>query len=157
MREAGIPYGELLERRTAQLRACEERLRTMIEENLDGIVILDGEGQIRYANPAAQHLFGCGDSELRAGNLGLPMVTGESCEIQIRRRREAFASLKCASSRLIGITSPPTWPTCAMSRTEKDWRTSCARPRSWKRLGRLPPALPQSSDRDHRLRADDPR
>jgi two-component system, cell cycle sensor histidine kinase and response regulator CckA len=85
MSETGMPYETLLERRTAQLRASDERFRTMIEENFDGIVIVNGEGQVRYANPAAQDLFGRSHSELRADHLGFPMVRAGSCEVQIRR------------------------------------------------------------------------
>jgi signal transduction histidine kinase/CheY-like chemotaxis protein len=57
----------------------------MIEENLDGIVIVDAEGQVRYANPAAEQLFGRSHVELRADSPGFPMVTAGSCEVQIRR------------------------------------------------------------------------
>ena len=78
-------YEELLEARTAELRASEERLRTIVRENADGIVVVSAEGRVVFANPAACGLFGRSEDELKALDMGLPVVDGESSEVQIRR------------------------------------------------------------------------
>ncbi len=38
--------------------AGEARLRTLLEANLDGMLVLDGTNLVRFANPAARHLLG---------------------------------------------------------------------------------------------------
>ncbi|MBI4404404.1 MAG: response regulator [Deltaproteobacteria bacterium] len=47
-----------------QLKAAENRLRTVIESTSDGIVIVDLQGIIRFANPAAEFFLGSGEGGL---------------------------------------------------------------------------------------------
>ena len=51
----------------------------------DGVVILDGAGIIRFANPAAEELFGRPLTALEGIDLGFPSVVGDSSEIEIVR------------------------------------------------------------------------
>jgi len=48
----------------ARLRASEERLRTLFEHSLDGILLNQPDGRILAANPAACRLFGRSEAEL---------------------------------------------------------------------------------------------
>src|SRR5512136_1934611 len=42
-----------------QLQASEARFRNVIDKNADAIVICDGLGKVRFANPSAESLFNC--------------------------------------------------------------------------------------------------
>ncbi len=85
MSEAILPCRELLEQRTAELQASEERLRTIIRKNADAMLIVDDKGEVSFTNPAAEALFGRAESELIANGIGFPVVDGEPCEVQIQR------------------------------------------------------------------------
>ena len=41
-----------------ELRGSEERFRSLITHNADGMLILDADGLVRYANPAVERLLG---------------------------------------------------------------------------------------------------
>src|ERR1700680_2662221 len=70
--ETDLPPG----RRALSLRAIIERLP-------DGIVIVDRNGSIRFANPAAERLFDRNAEELVGTSFGFPVVVGETTEIDI--------------------------------------------------------------------------
>src|SRR5437870_2661741 len=60
----------------------QERLRSIVERMADGVVIVDLAGSIRFANPAAERLFGRPLSELIGTDLGTPAVEGDMAEIE---------------------------------------------------------------------------
>ncbi|MBF0153340.1 MAG: PAS domain S-box protein [Magnetococcales bacterium] len=55
----------------------------IVEQNPDGIVILQQDGCVLYANPAAERLFGQTKAELRGRPLGLSMPAGGHGEITL--------------------------------------------------------------------------
>jgi signal transduction histidine kinase len=61
-------------------------LRAIIERLPDGIVIVDGHGAIRFANPAAERLFDRSAEDLFGTSFGFPCVVGETTEIDIVQR-----------------------------------------------------------------------
>lgn len=61
-------------------------LRAIIERLPDGIVIVDHDGNIRFANPAAELLFDRGAHELVGTSFGFALVVGETTEIEIVQR-----------------------------------------------------------------------
>jgi signal transduction histidine kinase len=61
-------------------------LRAIIERLPDGIVIVDGQGTIRFANPAAERLFDRGADDLVGTAFGFPVVVGETTEIELVQR-----------------------------------------------------------------------
>ena len=63
-----------------------DRLRAIIESLADGIVIVDHSGVIRFANPAAARLFTRSPETLVGTALGVPLVAGETTEMEIVRR-----------------------------------------------------------------------
>ena len=65
--------------------SAEERLRTIIDRLADGVVIVGEDGVVRFANPAAQRLFGRAAAELVGRELGLPVVAGETTEVDVVR------------------------------------------------------------------------
>ncbi|WP_179131224.1 response regulator [Candidatus Entotheonella palauensis] len=68
------------------LRASEGRLQLLIAKNVDGVVVINRHGVIRFANPAAEKLFARPAMELVGEPFGFPMVVGETTELDIVRR-----------------------------------------------------------------------
>src|SRR5438270_8731793 len=71
------------ESRTAQASS----LKAIIERLPDGIVVVDKQGTIRFANPAAERLFDRPAEDLVGTGFGFPVVVGETTEIDIVQRR----------------------------------------------------------------------
>src|SRR4051812_47494592 len=66
-------------------QAEQKRLRAIVDRIGDGIVVASLDGLIRFANPAAEALFGRRTRELCGSPLGFPAVAGERAEIEIIR------------------------------------------------------------------------
>jgi two-component system sensor kinase FixL len=56
-----------------QLRASEERWRSVIESAVDGIVVIDSYGRVEAFNPAAERLFGYQASDVLGRNVNVLM------------------------------------------------------------------------------------
>ena len=63
----------------------QRRLRAIVERLADGILVVDGNGVIRFANPAAELLFGRSAAELVGTELGFPVLSGERADIEVVR------------------------------------------------------------------------
>jgi signal transduction histidine kinase len=61
-------------------------LRAIIERLPDGIVVVDRQGIIRFANPAAERLFDRSSEDLVGTSFGFAVVVGETTEIDIVQR-----------------------------------------------------------------------
>ena len=57
----------------ADARASGERLRTIIDSAVDGIIVIDQNGHIESLNPAAERLFGYPRSEVVGRNISMLM------------------------------------------------------------------------------------
>jgi signal transduction histidine kinase len=66
----------------------------------DGIIIIGLDGIIRFANPAAETLFGRSAFELQGSDLGLPAFRGEAAEIDVVRPKDGVVS---AELRVVDI------------------------------------------------------
>ncbi|MBS1877752.1 MAG: PAS domain S-box protein [Acidobacteria bacterium] len=77
-----LQNGFAVERLRRELDASERRLRSIINHNPDSILVLDQEGVVLFANPAADALFGWG-GRLQGHVFGFPTVAGETTEIDI--------------------------------------------------------------------------
>src|SRR5689334_8212286 len=71
------------ERRTGSWTSV---LRQIVERLPDGIVIVGDDGRIRFANPAAQALFGRDSPQLVGEDFGHALAPGEHTEIEVVRR-----------------------------------------------------------------------
>ena len=76
------------ERRMRDRRAMSPStaLRQIVERLPDGVVIVGEDGRIRFANPAAETLFGRDARELVGEDFGFPLSAGEHTEIEVVRR-----------------------------------------------------------------------
>ncbi len=68
-----------------ELSRSEARFCTLIEENTDGMAVLDDKGIARFVNPALEHLFDVKAEELLGESFGFPVVAGETSEVEILR------------------------------------------------------------------------
>ena len=90
--------------RTHDLALSNARFRDVIERNADAIVVVDGDGVIRFANAKAWELFGGHQSDLLGTSFGFPLVTGETTEIEVRSRGsrpEDLAEQRIAEMRVV--------------------------------------------------------
>jgi signal transduction histidine kinase len=74
--------------RTPRPRAganADDLLRQIVDRLADGVVIVGADGVVRFANPAAQRLFGRGADELVGAPFGFPATAGETTEIDVVR------------------------------------------------------------------------
>jgi signal transduction histidine kinase len=83
---AGVEKGDTGMRRRASDSHRRDRLRGIIERLPDGIVVVDSVGNIRFANPAAERLFGRSSKELIGTPFGFPLIIGETTEIDVVQR-----------------------------------------------------------------------
>jgi signal transduction histidine kinase len=63
----------------------EPTFRSIAQKTTDAIVIVDQGGNVRFANPAAEELFGRKAGQLLGAPFGLPLVSGESTDVDIPR------------------------------------------------------------------------
>jgi diguanylate cyclase (GGDEF)-like protein len=61
----------------------EHSLRTVIRENVDGMLVIDREGVVLFANPAAERLLNRPVQALEGTLLGFPLVPDETSEIDV--------------------------------------------------------------------------
>jgi serine phosphatase RsbU (regulator of sigma subunit)/DNA-binding NarL/FixJ family response regulator len=66
--------------KSRQLSSSEARFRNIIENDADGIVIVDEGGSMRFANPAARRLFGRGAEQLLGRPFPFALSPGEVSE-----------------------------------------------------------------------------
>ncbi|MDX1250769.1 MAG: response regulator [Gammaproteobacteria bacterium] len=81
------------------LKESEERLRAIINNVIDGIVIINEEGVIELVNPSMERLFCYGRDEMVGRNIGL-LTTSEH---QNRHQKYIDNYLATGVSRIIGI------------------------------------------------------
>lgn len=69
-----------------EVRTLREQLRSLIHRNVDAVLVVDRHGLVQFVNPAAEALFGRSAVELVDSPLGLPLVIGETTEIDVVAR-----------------------------------------------------------------------
>jgi diguanylate cyclase (GGDEF)-like protein/PAS domain S-box-containing protein len=101
-RESLIILRRITERKRTEieLRESEERLLTIIQTNADGLVVIDKNGQVLFINPAGEKLFGRRADVLLGEKVGIPIVTGESTEIQILHPTQGLKTIQMRLSEI---------------------------------------------------------
>lgn len=72
-----------LNARTHDLHVSEARFHNLVARNGDGILVVDQQGIIQFANPAAEQLFQRGANDLIGTPFGFPVGVGETSEITV--------------------------------------------------------------------------
>lgn len=93
---------EIHQRRSVatELEVTKANFSSIVEKTRDGILIVDKEGIVLYANPAAATLFGREEEELLDHPFGFPLTAGETTELEIRRSDDA----KCVAEMRLDDT-----------------------------------------------------
>ena len=60
-------------------------IRFLVDKSADGVVVLDENGVVLFANPAAEHIFGRAAAVLTGSLLGVPLLVGDSTEISVHQ------------------------------------------------------------------------
>ena len=68
---------------TEQLRQIEARWQTLVNSTSDGIAIVNSEGRVKFANPAAEGILHKTQAELIDYPIGLPMIVGKTADLEI--------------------------------------------------------------------------
>jgi diguanylate cyclase (GGDEF)-like protein/PAS domain S-box-containing protein len=69
----------------AELRASQDSFSSVINSSPDAILVVDHNGMIAHANPAAVVLFGRPEPELRGAPFGFALSPGQTTEVQVLR------------------------------------------------------------------------
>lgn len=81
--------------------SAEAQLELIIEKNADGMLIVDYDGIVCFANPAVQRLFGREAESMIGMAFGFPVVSDERAEIEVMHRD---GSLRAVEMRVVAIT-----------------------------------------------------
>jgi diguanylate cyclase (GGDEF)-like protein/PAS domain S-box-containing protein len=77
-----------------ELQKTDDHLNTLVINNVDGMVIVDMNGDIRFLNPAAEALF-CNPSKKQIGNsFGYPIMSNNVSEIDIPQGADQFITVE---------------------------------------------------------------
>ena len=79
---------EALDQRAQALQASEANFRNIITASVDGMVIVDRSGVIRFINPAGEVLFGRQARNLIGSVLEYPITPDETREVDITQRNQ---------------------------------------------------------------------
>jgi diguanylate cyclase (GGDEF)-like protein len=88
------------------LRLSETRTRTIIEQNLDGILIVDYAGVMRFVNPAAAALFGRPAEQLVGDAFGFPTAADGTSELEILRPGSSIRIVEMRSTEFAWEAQP---------------------------------------------------
>ncbi len=78
---------EISDRKTneAALRDSEARLHNLIANNADGMMVIDMEGVVRFANDAALRVFGRHAQDFVGSPFGMPIIGEDAVELSVLR------------------------------------------------------------------------
>lgn len=86
MELASIPA--VVESWRAALDASEARFHAIVNNSLDGVLVIDQSGAIHFANPAAAQILDCSAEQLCGRVFGVPLAPGDVAELNVCRRGE---------------------------------------------------------------------
>jgi signal transduction histidine kinase/ActR/RegA family two-component response regulator len=120
---------------------ADQQLQRIIEQIADAIVVVDGNGRVQFANPAAETLFGEPPGNLVGRDFGFPLVAEEISELDLVGGR-------VAEMRVVELSwgSKPAWLASLRDVTERHeaeqvarrlWRERTAREEAEKERRRL--------------------
>ncbi|MFN5513739.1 MAG: PAS domain S-box protein, partial [Cyanobacteriota bacterium] len=81
--------------RTQALEDSESRFRAIVDSVSDGIIVLDAQGDILFANPVAVVMFRRSLEELIGLQLGVPLIRGRAFDLNIHRANGEMGVAEC--------------------------------------------------------------
>ncbi|HBB31308.1 MAG TPA: hypothetical protein DDZ80_21915 [Cyanobacteria bacterium UBA8803] len=96
-------WADITERKLSEqaLRQSKERLKAIVNTISDGLLILNKQGRVIFANPAAQTLFGRPLQELLGTDLGVPVLVNDTTELVIVRPSEGIVVVEMRGAQTI--------------------------------------------------------
>ncbi len=100
------------------LRRQEKQLRSLISSSVDGMLVVDLEGRILFANPAACDLLNRAEATIVGEVLGVPIQTGEFVDLDLIR---PDGSLQVVEMRVVDLDwqTQPAWLASLRDVTER--------------------------------------
>jgi len=83
-----------VEKQTTALAASEARRRAIIENNPDGIIIVNKQGTVKFVNPAAEIILNSNKNDLLGQPFSMPRSKGGTAELSITRKGGVPASIE---------------------------------------------------------------
>lgn len=82
-----------------ELEQSKDIFHSIVEKSLDGIIIVDGKGVIKFTNKALCELFGKTKEELDGQLFGFPMVAGDSTEIDLLHHKKGLLTVEMRTAQ----------------------------------------------------------
>lgn len=83
-----------------ELQASEEHWHQMINKIADGVLILDQDGIVLFANSAAENLFNLSHEELINLHFGIPSSAREVCEIYLPQKDGSYITVEMRTEEI---------------------------------------------------------
>ncbi len=82
------------------------QFQTIVQEAADGILVIDAEGVVLFANPASEVLLGRSATELTGTSLGQPIVVDGSTEMAILRKNGELVTVEMRTADITWDAAP---------------------------------------------------
>lgn len=79
---------------------------SLIDKIADGIIVVDDQGRIRFANEAAAILFGCDSNDLVGAPFGYPIEDDKTTELSIVREGDDVITVEMRVVEVEGLSEP---------------------------------------------------
>jgi PAS domain-containing protein len=83
-----------------------QQLRAIVTSSADGIVVVDANGVVRFANPATEVILGRSASELIGASYGRPIVVDGATEITIQREDGSLIAVEMRAAHITWDGAP---------------------------------------------------
>ncbi|MBI3242021.1 MAG: PAS domain S-box protein [Chloroflexi bacterium] len=93
-----IDHRQLLEHYKQELRIVEARFRNLVTRNEDGIVVVSGDGRVRFLNPAAEALLGQTADSLPGLPFGFPLIPNTTAQFQINGLSQKMVEVRTTAT-----------------------------------------------------------
>ncbi len=88
------------------LNISEKNLSAIIDNNADGIVIVDTEGTVLYVNPAAEKLFGRSKNDFLGYPFGVPVSTDKTTDILTVNNGSLYIDVELRIVKVVWLKKP---------------------------------------------------
>lgn len=95
-----------LNRKTEEIRVLKESMEYLVSNTTDGIIIVDTQGKIRFANPAAGDIFSNRKEKLIGEDFRFPISTNRSVEINIAGEGDWSPTCEMRSVEIVWENKP---------------------------------------------------
>ena len=104
---------EAQRRAREEVRRAQEQMERIVEQNADGMLVIDDEGKVLFANPAAAKALNRDRKTLVGAFLGAPIVSDAPVELNIVNPGAASTTWSSGPRRWSGTAAGQLWRLCA--------------------------------------------